>query len=808
MQLKIKNKHWLLSLVILSFLACNEKLQKYEGVPFEEKSPPDWENPAVFNINKEEPRATFFAFETEELALSNNPEESSNYKSLNGAWKFHWSENSESRPYYFYKEDYDLRNWDEIPVPANWQLHDYGYPIYVNHPYEWADARYPFTELDNGPEPPRIPRNYNPVGSYRRDFEIPENWDGKEVFLHFGGVSSAMYVWVNEQLVGYSQDSKTPATFKLTSYLRPGSNSLAVEVYRWSDGAYLECQDFWRMSGITRDVYLYARPKVHIADFWAKSQLINKYTDGHLHLHVDVNTKALTEGAAKLEVSLKDGANTVFESSQDVTPSEGGITSLSLEDILPNIKPWTAETPNLYTLHLNLKAADGTLLEATSIKTGFRTVEIKEGQLLVNGKAIYLKGTNLHEHHPETGHVVDEETMRKDLELMKKFNINAVRTSHYPQPEYWYDLCDEYGIYLVDEANIESHGMYYGEKSLAKKEPWKEAHVDRMKNMFERDKNRPSVIIWSMGNEAGNGINFYASYDWLKENDETRPVQYERSELEPNTDIFVPMYAYIPHIEKYAQGNPERPLIMCEYTHAMGNSNGNLQDYWDVIEKYPSLQGGFIWDWVDQGLTKENEDGEKFFAYGGDYGPEGTPTDDNFLANGVVSSDRTPHPALWEVKKVYQNIGFDAVDLSKGQIRVHNKFSFIDLSGFDFSWSLLQDGDVIAEGKFPAVSAAPGASQTVSAELPAREGRHEYFLRVAAKTKTAENLLPAGHEVATEEFQIGSYPMATFVASANNTSLKVKKENGKIQLAGERWTLAFDEQSGRLMSYEAGGTLP
>ncbi|MCB0472414.1 MAG: beta-galactosidase, partial [Flavobacteriaceae bacterium] len=535
----------------------------------------DWENERVFGINKLEPHSSFFGYETETLALENDMMRSDRFLLLNGDWKFNYSENLAKSPDDFYRTDYDSTDWKTIPVPSNWQLHGYGFPIYVNQPYEWADSRFPqFTDMTE-PDPPHVPKNYNPVGSYLRTFRIPSNWKGNSVILHFGAVSSAMYVWVNGKQVGYSQGSKTPAEFDIAPYLKEGNNLLAVKVFRWSDGSYLECQDFWRMSGITRDVYLYTKPNYHIQDIWAKADLINNYTDGLLEVKVELNGEK-PEGSI-LEFLLKDEYNVLIASHKEEKLSN----MVNYNAFVPEVKKWSAEKPNLYTLQINLKIP-GKIIQSTAIKVGFRSVEIKDSQLLVNGLPIYLKGVDLHEHHPVTGHVLDRETMEKDLRLMKEHNINAVRTSHYPQPEYWYELCDKYGLYLVDEANIESHGMGYGERSLAKKESWKEAHIERVRRMFERDKNHPSVVIWSLGNEAGNGVNFYAAYNWLKEHDKTRPVQYERVDIgwgksfDWNTDIIVPMYFTIDYLEKFQNRPEDKPLILCEYAHSMGNSTGNL----------------------------------------------------------------------------------------------------------------------------------------------------------------------------------------------------------------------------------------
>ena len=766
----------------------------------------DWENEKVFGINKLEPHSSFFGYESETLALVNDMSKSDRFFSLNGDWKFNWSENVTKSPSDFYKTDYKSDDWKTIPVPSNWQLHGYGFPIYVNMPYEWADSRFPQLTDMKEPNPPYVPKDYNPVGSYLTTLTLPSNWEGNSVILHFGAVSSAMYVWVNGQQVGYSQDSKTPAEFDITPYIKERDNLLAVKVFRWSDGSYLECQDFWRMSGITRDVYIYVQPKFHIRNFWAKAGLMNNYSDGLLEVNVELDGEK--QKGSIIEFILKDQEKKIIGSHTE----EKFADEIKYNAFVPKVNKWSAEKPNLYTLEIVLKT-NGNIVQATTTKVGFRSVEIKDSQLLVNGMPIYLKGVDLHEHHPLTGHVVDKETMEKDIRLMKENNINAVRTSHYPEPEYWYELCDKYGLYLVDEANIESHGMGYGEQSLAKRESWKEAHVERVKRMFERDKNHPSVIIWSLGNEAGNGVNFYAAYNWLKEHDNTRPVQYERVDIgwgksfDWNTDIIVPMYFTIDYLEKYQDRPENKPLILCEYAHSMGNSTGNLQDYWDVIEKYPKLQGGFIWDWVDQGLFKKNEDGETFFAYGGDYGPEGVPSDNNFLANGLINADRTIHPALWEVKKVYQNFGFELIGENPYVLKIRNNYFFINTDDFNFYWMLLKNGEMVSSGSLTDIAIAPQQSGELGVDLPALEPESEYFLQVYAKLKNDEGLLTKGHIVASEEFSL-TPPVQSIFNMKLGKKLKVKVKNGLLAVKGENFAIEFNTAKGALQKYVyAGKTL-
>ncbi|MCB9283596.1 MAG: DUF4981 domain-containing protein [Lewinellaceae bacterium] len=756
----------------------------------------DIENPAVVARHKEEGRASF------QPSLY-----AGDYIPLNGKWKFYWSKNPAERPRDFFREDYDISGWSRIDVPSNWQLQGYDIPIYINQPYEWADKGAPFTDMKNGPEPPRIPRDYNPVGSYRHEFDIRENWLDRKVYLHFGAVSSAMYVWVNGKEVGYSQGSKLPAEFDLTGFIRPGKNTLAVEVYRWSDGSYLECQDFWRMSGITREVYLYAVPKTHISDITVRSLLTGDFQGGELDVAVDLRSDQEAPGFS-VDIHLLDRGASVYFASEPVTFSSGS-GRVQFRHTMETVKAWSAEKPNLYQLAVDLRDVSGQVIQSVDQMVGFRTVEIKEGHLLLNGQKIFFKGADYHEHHPETGHVVDEATIRKDLELMKRHNLNAIRTSHYPQPELFYELCDQYGFYVIDEANIESHGMGYGERSLAKDRAWLEAHMQRTIRMYERDKNHPCVLIWSLGNEMGDGVNTQATANWLRANDPTRPVQSERAGLGENTDIYCPMYPEPEHLIAYAEGKvtngtPNRPLIMCEYAHSMGNSTGNLQEYWDIIESHDYLQGGLIWDWVDQGLTKYTPEGEKYWAYGGDFGPPGLmPSEGNFLINGLVFPDRTPHPALEEVKKVYQNIKFsaNAAAIEEGRIEVSNGFFFTNLSEFQFQWTWLANGEPVLNGDFVLNDLPPLQKKQVRIPLPdPMEGGKEYFLNIKAITLKEAGLIPAGWEIAKEEFQLNPFEpnLPIFEGEADKM---VTQSRDFLQIKNEVLELGFDVQTGLLSHY-------
>jgi beta-galactosidase len=756
---------------------------------------PDWENPAVVGRNKERPRATFIPFADLESAISGDRSRSPFVQSLNGTWKFNWVRRPADRPHEFYREDFDVSGWDDIQVPGNWEVQGYGIPVYTNIPY-------PFPA-----NPPFIPHEYNPVGSYRTKFTIPEAWNDRQVFLHFGGVKSAMYVWVNGQRVGYSQGSKTPAEFNVTQYVRQGENQLAVEVYRWSDGAYLEGQDYWKISGIERDVLLISTANVHVRDFFAMADLDATYTDGELGVDVSIQNhrdRASAEHTVTIDL-LDSSGQSALQTPLSQTTRVGASDEVLLRfaQEIPTPAQWTAETPNLYTLVISL-ATDGAVVEAISTKVGFRKVEIKDGQLTVNGVPITIKGTDRHEHDPMTGRVVSEEYMIKDLELMKRFNLNAVRTSHYPNTPRWYELTDQYGIYVVDEANIESHGMgYRPDRTLGNNPTWREAHLDRMRSMVERDKNHPSVIIWSMGNEAGDGVNFGATYSWAKQRDSSRPVQYERAEDGEHTDLYVPMYSPIQDLERYASRERDRPLILCEYAHAMGNSVGNLQDYWDVIERHRQLQGGFIWDWVDQGLYAETDDGQPYWAYGGDYGPPDTPSDGNFLINGLVFPDRQIHDALWEVKKVYQYVATAASDLASGRIEVRNKYDFLNLNFAYLQWAVIADGDTLIAGRVDELDIDPHQSRVLDLPLPTidPEPGVEYFLNLSFRSKAPAPLVPRYHEIAWEQFELQPYRPAAPADPASLGSLRLNETAATARVQGDDFAISIDKASGEIVSF-------
>jgi beta-galactosidase len=758
---------------------------------------PDWEDPGVFERNKEAAHATFIPFPDAASALrAAGPEASPYYRSLNGTWKFHWVRSPAERPTEFYREDYDVDGWANITVPSNWELQGFGVPIYTNSLYLFPA------------DPPHIPHDYNPVGSYRTTFDVPPEWDGRQIFLHFGSVRSAMYLWVNGREVGYSQGSKTPAEFNITDYARVGDNVLAVEVYRFSDGAYLEDQDYWKISGIERDVYLYSTGPVAISDFFFSGDLDAAYVDGIARLAVTIrNHSSAASGTYTVVADLiADGGTSLIEHplSKEANVSASDQSVVEFERAIINPDKWTAETPSLYTLVVALVDAQSDTVEAATQRVGFRKVEIRDGQLTVNGVAVTLKGVNRHEHDPHRGRVMSEELMLEDIRLMKQFNINAVRTSHYPDTPRWYELTDQYGIYVIDEANIESHGMGYDpERTLGNNPDWMEAHLDRTRRMVERDKNHPSVIIWSLGNEAGDGVNFTATYQWIKQRDRTRPVQYERALQGPNTDIYAPMYAPIYRLEEYARRPRDRPLIMCEYAHAMGNSVGNLQDYWNVIESHRQLQGGFIWDWADQGLYAETPDGEPYWAYGGDFGPPGTPSDGNFVINGLVFPDRQIHDALWEVKKVYQYVGVRAHDLATGRIAITNKHDFTDLSGLELRWRVSGDGVVLDQGAIENLDVAPGATAFLRlplADIDPAPGA-EYFLDLSFHTKTATELLPRGHTTAQEQLSLPVRRLAPRADLATMPPVSLEETAAQFTVVGNDFRFSVGRSSGTVESF-------
>jgi beta-galactosidase len=761
----------------------------------------DWENPRVSSINTERPHATFVPFPSRDEALRLRPEQSPNVLSLNGQWKFQWSPRPADRPLAFFRADFDDAPWGDIAVPGTMEWQGHGKPLYIDEGYTFKA------------DPPRVPADDNPVGSYRRTFDLPVSWQGRHVFVHFAGVSSAFYLWVNGERVGYSEDSRTPAEFDITRFVRPGRNLIAAEVYRYSDGSYLECQDFWRLSGIFRDVFLFSTPQTHIRDFWARASLDDQYRDGQLDL--DVELHRYDEGAAApravvAELLGPDG-KTVWGPARMPGAVGGGGSSLArLHATVPGVAPWTAETPSLYRVLLTLEDEKGAAIETVTARVGFRRVEIAAGQLRVNGVPIVIRGVNRHEHDPDNGYTIGTDMMLADIRLMKQFNINAVRASHYPNDPRWYDLCDEYGLYVVDEANIESHGISFdADKTLANKPEWRDAHLDRTRRMVERDKNHPSVIIWSLGNEAGDGINFQATYAWIKRRDPSRPVQYEPAELRAHTDIYVPMYARPYQLENYARGPHDKPLILCEYAHAMGNSVGNLQDYWDVIERHPDvLQGGFIWDWANQGIWKTAPDGRRYYVYGGDYLPPGAEFDPDCL-DGLVMGDRTPQPELWEVKKVYQPVKVRAVDAARGAFEVENRYAFLDLSHLEARAIVTDDGVERWRGSVTLPPAQAGSRAPLTVALDGRRlgsgAGVERLLKIEFVTREATPLVPQDHVVAWDQFSLVTAAPAPPVSRVALPALTLTDDRSETRIAGSRFAVVFDKATGLISSFTYDG---
>jgi beta-galactosidase len=690
--------------------------------------------------------------------------------------------NPSERPINFYDSTYSVDKWDNILVPSNWEVLGYDQPHYL-------DVDYPFK-----PNPPYIPKDYNPVGSYKTEFNIPEDWNSRKVILQFGAVKSAFYLWINGRKVGYSQDSKAEAEFDITSFIKQGSNSLAIEVYRWSDGSYLEDQDMWRVSGIERDVMLYAVPDEYVFDYNIRSTLDDSFKNGSITTEINFNKK--TERPHEISIEVKDfiTQESVFNK---VSQSKKGDVFFSCSDFIGNVKTWTAEEPNLYLLIVKVDPLSNSP-QVFQQQIGFRTINIDGNQLKINGNPITIRGVNHHEHHPKTGHVITEELMIQDILLMKKYNINAVRNSHYPNHPMWYKLCNEYGLYVVDEANIESHGFHIWNKelTLANNPSWEAAHLDRVVRMYERSKNHPSVITWSLGNEAGYGSNFESCYLWLKEKDKSRPIQYEMSQQTNFTDIEAPMYRSLERIEKYAKEINKRPLILCEYAHAMGNSVGNLQDYWDVIERHECLQGGFIWDWVDQTWEMTDSNGVDFWGYGGDFGPSKVPTNYNFCANGLVQANREIHPHIFEVKKIYQPIGFK-YNKESNLLLIENKYDFINTEHLNFDWALLENGIVIEEGGLNAISIAAKSDQEIT--IPYTKSlshSKEYFINVFARNKDGSN----DEHIAKEQFLLQELILSNELEK--NSKAEVFQSDDYIEIKEGDISWNFDKKSGYMSSWK------
>ena len=768
--------------ILFTFNSC-EKYGKLE-----------WENPSIFSINKLPPKAHFVTYETEKLAQINSPLESKNYISLNGKWKFKFSKNIKDRPMDFYEMGHSADQWQSIMVPGSWELQGWSYPIYL-------DEEYPFPA-----KPPFIPHKLNTVGSYKKKIMIPQDWLKKDVFLKLGSVRSAFYVWFNGKYVGYSQGSKTPSEFDVTEFVQAGNNQVSIQVYRYSDGSYLEGQDTWRTSGLERDVSIYARDKIRIDDFTIKASLSDSYSAGIFSIDIDLLNRMMLNKKISIRAKLSDPMRrnrTIFDSTKFI--GTDSISTISINHKVRRVKKWSAETPYLYRLQLYLMK-DGKLIETLTHQVGFRKIEIKNGKFLINGSPLIIRGVNRHEWDPVLGRSVTEKSMINDIRLMKQSNINAVRASHYPNHERWYELCNEYGLYIIDEANIESHGMGKHPKGfgyIADDPAWLNQWIDRGNRMFERDKNQPSIIMWSMGNEAGDGKNFEKLYDFLKSKKDSRPVVYEPAEERRHTDIVFPMYSSVDKIKKYAESNKSKPLILCEYAHAMGNSVGNLVDYWDAVYNHDNLQGGFIWDWADQVIAKTDKDGNSFWGYGGDFGNEFTENDSNFCANGLVAADRSLNPHAYEVIKIYQPISFDPIDLKNGVIKITNNYNFLNFDNIDFTWFIKADSRTISSGKLNTLKLNPEESKDIffnTSNITIRPGVR-YFLTIEAKTRNAEPLIPKKHKIAWEQFELPFYKSLSANSKAGDFDINTTETVDEIQVSGEIFNLTFNKNSGFLEKY-------
>lgn len=731
-------------------------------------------NHQIFEENKLAPRASFFAFENSKIIKKEN---SKRFLSLNGQWKFDWVKDPKKRPTTFHNEGYDDSDWKTIPVPANWEVEGFGNPIYL-------DERYPFTT-----KWPDAPTDYNPVGTYRKEINLTKDFLSQDIVLHFAGAKSAMYVYINGAYVGYSQGSKTPAEFDITKHLKEGKNLIALQMFRWSDASYLESQDMLRMSGIERDVYLYSRPKVYISDYHAKTTLDDSYKNGLFNGTISITNATDKDVSKELTIILQNS----FRGAQGLKIPANSTIEFKVDKTIKNIKPWSAETPNLYDLQISLE--DQFIKKAI----GFKRVEIKNTQVLINGKAIYIRGVDRHETDPFSGHVVSRKSMEKDILLMKQNNINAVRSAHYPNDPYWLDLCDKYGLYVVDEANIESHPLAIDKNTqIGNEMSWFPAHLMRTKRMYYRDRNHASIYSWSLGNEAGEGDIFRATYKWLKSQDDNRIVQYEPAGKEDYTDLYCPMYPKPAALIKHGKSKSDKPSIMIEYAHAMGNSVGNLQDYWDIIEKYDNLQGGFIWDWVDQSLEYKDKNGKPYLAYGHDYHPD-LPTDGNFLNNGLVDPYRNPHPHLSEVKKVYEPAQFKY--LGKQTIQITNKNFFADFSDKEMRYRILKNGKVVFEKSNISLDVKPQSSVKMKfKDIPEMfVPESEYYLEVSLLQKEATPLIPKGHEIAWDQFAL-KHGAVVHYPKEEKIALKIT-ESTVYEIYDEKSLLHIDKKTGAILNW-------
>lgn len=764
----------------------------------------------VVGVGKQAPRSSFMTYSTPAQALTGNYADSPWYESLNGKWKFHFVTDDTQLPADVASAD--ASGWSEITVPGNWEVQGFGTPVYTNTTFDF---------MPSNPQPPTLPDRI-PVGVYRRTFEVPSSWDGRDIYLHIGACKGGMYVYLNGREIGYSEDAKDPAVFLINDYLRPGENTLTLKVYQWSTGSYLECQDFWRLSGIERDVYLWSQPRLALADFNVRSTLDDSYTDGLFRLGMELSnhTSAAADVTASFTLTAPDGRE-VASGSKTVKVAPGTVSDATFDATVPDVLRWSAETPELYTLLMTVSRGSE-VEEVVPFKVGFRRIEIvqsdRKGEngkpypvLLFNGQPVKMKGVNIHEHNPLTGHYVDEELMRKDFELMKANNINAVRLCHYPQSPRFYELCDEYGLYVYDEANIESHGMGYSTskgRTLGNNPDWLDAHIERTVNMYERNKNYPCVTFWSLGNEAGNGYNFYQTYLILKEADSAwmaRPVNYERAVWEWNTDMFVPQYPSAGWLAEIGRTGSDRPVMPSEYAHAMGNSTGGFARQWDAIYEYPNLAGGFIWDWVDQGLLAHDAQGNPYWTYGGDYGKD-QPSDGNFNCNGIVSPDRVPHPGMTEIKHAHQDVTVTAEDAAAGKFLVNNRFYFRDLSGYTVNYAIKANGKIIRSGSVKPGAVAPQQSAPITipvADIKPKPDT-EYFVNFSVVADRDFPGVKRGHEVAFDQIElpIGSRQPSYAVAGK---PLTVSESGRTVTVSSPTVNFVFDGQSGIVTSYSVKG---
>lgn len=773
--------------------------------------PPYWQNLKILSVNKEKPRTGFMSYSNKESAIGNKYENSRYYKLLNGKWKFYFTKDHRTAPANVTDAGINTANWKDIVVPGNWEVQGFGIPVYVNYRYEFNTDQ---------PDPPHLPLA-NEMGVYRRNIEIPSDWLNRDIYFHIGAAKSGVYLYVNGKEVGYSEDSKNPAEFLINKYLKKGENEIAIKIFRWSTSSYLECQDFWRLSGLERDVFIWSQPKLGVDDFNIISTLDDNYKDGIFKMQVNVKNTENKKQKVNVKYELVDANEKIVASgNQETLIKSGDISIVEFKKNLQNVKTWTSETPNLYCLYITIAKGEN-IQEVVPFNVGFRRIEIKESEFeinghkqslfYVNGQPIKLKGVNIHEVSLYTGHYVTPQQMIRNFELMKSNNVNSVRLSHYPQDDKFYEMCDKFGFYVYNEANVESHGMGYDLQkggTLGNDPDWLANHLYRTENMFERTKNYPSVTIWSLGNEAGNGYNFYQTYLYLKSKEDSlmkRPVCYERALWEWNTDMFVPQYLSAESLVKLGENGTDRPVVMSEYAHAMGNSTGDFNGQWNAIYKYPHLQGGYIWEWIEHALLKQDKDGVKYWAYGGDYGTN-MPSDGNFVADGMLAPDQTPHPGMTEVKYNMQNIGFEAIDLSEGKVKITNRFYFTDLSGYQIKYRILEKGIQIKEGILP-LNILPQQSDIVTIPIDGiqKSVNEEYFINFEVTTKKPEALVPAGYIVAYDQFEIPSITSDKPKYKDSGEKLVIKNTNNNIDVSSTKLHFVFDKKKGLATSYKVNG---